>query len=330
MNKPLFSIIIPVYNVESYLQRCLDSIDKQVNNYEVVIIDDGSTDNSGIICDKWAFKRNYAKVFHQSNQGISETRNKGVQHSEGDYIVFVDPDDWVEDDFTKVLQNLSQINGKEKKIDVLAYNFSLVSNISGTYNYVKNDANYPKHFASGEEALGWILDTKVWNYAWQYAIRRNVYLENSIKFPQMVLYEDAATIFRLIFYSKNVVCTNRVLYNYFQRNDSFSHVTTLSRTTEYFNLFEQMDDFFNDHNRPDVIVRSREYKLMRLFYAYKNIMHLNMSNGGKKEYYKKISHAITKNFVLKPHHRITLIKELLFYIHLFKPVLYIHDWRVLK
>lgn len=330
MSKPLFSIIVAVYNVEDYLQRCLDSIDKQVNNYEVVIIDDGSTDNSGVICDKWASKKKYVRIFHQDNQGISEARNKGVQHSGGEYIIFIDPDDWVEDDFTQTLQEMYQIDRKKEIVDVLAYNFSLVSNISESNRYVKNEDTYPQCFITGENILGWLLDTKVWNYAWQYAIRRSLYLEHAIKFPKMVMYEDAATIFRLLFFSKNVICTNRVLYNYFQRDDSFSHVATLSRTVEYFNLFEQMDRFFYDHNRPDLIARSREYKLMRLFYAYKNVMHLNIGHREKKEYYKKINQMISENLVLRPHRKVTWIKELLFYTRLFKPVLYIHDWRILR
>lgn len=328
VNKPLFSIIIAVYNIEDYLQKCLDSIDKQVNNYEVVIIDDGSTDSSGTICDKWASKKNYVKVFHQSNQGISATRNNGIQYSKGEYIVFVDPDDWIEDDFTKTLQELVEANGTVKKVDVIAYNFALVSNLSGTFNYVESGDAYPKHLVSGEEVVNWILDTKVGNYACQYAIKRNIYIEHSIRFPKMVLYEDAATIFRLIFFSKSVICTNRVLYNYFQRDESFSHKATLSRTTEYFNLFEQMDNFFHEHNRPDLIARSKEYKLMRLLSAYLNIIRLNMSKREKKKYYKKIRHAITVNFVIEPHRKMTLIKELLFYMHLFKPMAYIHDWRI--
>lgn len=330
LDRPLFSIVIAVYNVKGYLKKCLESVDRQMQNYEVIIIDDGSTDGSGTVCDDWAEKRNYVKVFHQMNQGISETRNKGVQYSSGDYIVFVDPDDWIEDNFTESLQKLIKNGNNPQDVDVIAYNLVLVTRVAGSYRYVKSGDVYPENVASGNEVVDWVLNTRVGNYACQYAVKRDIYIDNNIRFPKMELYEDAATMYKLIFYAKQVVCTNQVLYNYFQRNNSFSHLATLSRTTEYFKLFENMDTFFDNRNRQDLIVRSRQYKLMRLFSAYLNIIRLNMDKRKKKKYYKKIKHAITTNFVLSPYRKETLIKELLFYTHLFKPIAYIHDWRILK
>lgn len=330
MTKPLFSIIIAVYNIEEYLQRCLKSIDKQKNNFEVIMIDDGSTDNSGSICDEWAVDRDYAQVIHQKNQGISKTRNNGIHYSNGEYIVFVDPDDWIIDDFTETLQNLIESNGSIKSVDIVAYNFALVRGSKNNFNIVESGDSYPKKTASGEEVLGWILDTKIGNYACQYAIKRSIYINQHIEFPKMILYEDAATIYRLLFYAGKVVCTNRIFYNYFQRESSFSHTVTLSRTTEYFNLFDQMDKFFLDKRRPDLIKKSREYKLMRLLSAYLNMVRLDMKNSDKRPYYKKLKKMIDKNFMLNPSRKDTLAKELLLYTHLFKPVVYFNDWKNLR
>lgn len=327
MEKPLLSIIIAVYNIEEYLQRCLNSIDKQKNNFEVVMIDDGSTDSSGAICDEWAANKDYVQVIHQKNQGISKTRNNGIRHSNGEYIVFVDPDDWITANFTEILQNLIDSNGGIDSVDIVAYNFALVSGLEGNFNIVESGDKYPKEIASGEEVLGWVLDTKVGNYACQYAIKRSIYLEQNISFPDMVLYEDAATIYRLLFYAKKVICTDSVLYNYFQRESSFSHVATLSRTTEYFNLFNQMDKFFMDQKRSDLIARSREYRLMRLLSAYLNIVRLDIKNSDKRIYYKKLKKLINKNFMLNPNRKETLVKELLLYTHLFKPMVYFNDWK---
>lgn len=95
-----FSVLIPVYNVESYLCRCLDSLKKQsYSDWECILIDDGSSDGSGIICDEYAHKDNRFKVIHKKNGGVSSARNVGLDLAKGEWVIFVDADDWVSDDF---------------------------------------------------------------------------------------------------------------------------------------------------------------------------------------------------------------------------------------
>ena len=111
--RPFLSVIIPVYNVEDYLYRCIDSISKQtLIDLEIILINDGSTDTSGIICNDFADKDNRIKVIHQKNAGVSVARNKGVEIAIGDYVTFVDSDDWIEptmyeEMFKTTLQNNS-------------------------------------------------------------------------------------------------------------------------------------------------------------------------------------------------------------------------------
>ncbi len=326
MDKPLFSLVIGVFNIEKYLQRCLDSIDKQVKNFEVIIIDDGSTDKSGDICDKWAMNKEYVRVYHQQNQGISKVRNKGVQYSKGEYILFIDPDDWVEDSYTKALEQLVEKNGGFEQVDIIGLNFKIVTDSYQKLKDGNSNNSYPESVVSGERALKWLLNSQVGTYAWQYAVKKKLYLKNNIQFPDMILYEDAATIYRLLYFAKKVICTNKPLYNYFQRQNSFSHTPTVSRTTEYFKLFEQMDAFFTTQNRQDLFERSKGYKLPRLFSAYLNVIRLDISAKEKQEYNKKITKMIKENAILWPTNISTLVKEILFFTHLFKPISYIHDW----
>lgn len=326
MDKPLFSIVVGVFNIEKYLQRCLDSIDKQVKNFEVIIIDDGSTDKSGDICDKWAMNKEYVRVYHQQNQGISKVRNNGVQYSKGEYILFIDPDDWVEDSYTKTLEQLVEKNGGSEQVDIIGLNFKIVTDSYRGLKDGNSDNSYPESAVSGERALEWLLDSQVGTYACQYAIKKNLYLKNNIQFPDMILYEDAATIYRLMYFAKKVICTNKPLYNYFQRQNSFSHTPTVPRTTEYFKLFEQMDAFFTTQNRQDLFERSKGYKLPRLFSAYLNVIRLDISAKEKQKYNKKITKLIRENAILWPTNISTLVKEILFFTHLFKPISYIHDW----
>lgn len=110
MNKePLISVIVPVYQVEKFLERCIDSIINQTySNLEIILIDDGSVDNSGKICDEYELKDSRIKVIHQNNKGLSSARNKGVEIAKGDYIAFVDSDDWINSDMYETLMKVMQ------------------------------------------------------------------------------------------------------------------------------------------------------------------------------------------------------------------------------
>ena len=109
-NKPLVSVIVPVYNVEDYIKKCLDSIVKQTyQNFEVILINDGSKDLSGDICDQYASKYKYMRVYHQENRGVVSARNVGIYNAKGKYVTFIDSDDWVETTFLSVLVEISRI-----------------------------------------------------------------------------------------------------------------------------------------------------------------------------------------------------------------------------
>ena len=131
--KPLISIIVPVYNVEDYIEECLESLVKQTyKNLEIILIDDGSTDNSGEICDDYVLKDTRIKCFHQINQGVGAARNKGLEVAEGELIGFVDPDDYC--DLEMFLEMYKSM--KEDEADIvccrwITINRGLISGVSG-------------------------------------------------------------------------------------------------------------------------------------------------------------------------------------------------------
>lgn len=97
MNKSIISVVIPIYNMEKYLNKCIESVINQTyRNLEILLIDDGSTDNSPGMCDEWAKKDNRIKVFHKTNGGLSDAKNYGIEHASGKFIGFVDSDDWID------------------------------------------------------------------------------------------------------------------------------------------------------------------------------------------------------------------------------------------
>ena len=126
MEKDKVSIIVPVYNVEKYIEKCLNSlISQSYRNIEIILIDDGSKDNSGKICDKYKKKDPRIKVIHKENAGVSEARNSGIQKATGKYLCFVDADDFVMNDYIKYLHKLIAINCSD--IAVCAKMFSNIN-----------------------------------------------------------------------------------------------------------------------------------------------------------------------------------------------------------
>ena len=135
----MISIIIPVYNVSQYLDECLKSVSAQTyTDWECILIDDGSTDNSGDICDRWCVKDPRFRVIHQANAGVSAARNKGIDLAQGDYITFIDSDDWVDDDYLDLLHaslhtshaDLCIVGLEQHKANGNVIQFSPMENIS--------------------------------------------------------------------------------------------------------------------------------------------------------------------------------------------------------
>ncbi len=132
MKKPLISIIVPVYNVERYMERCLDAVVKQTyKNLEVILVDDGSEDRSGSICDRYASEDARFKVVHHQNGGLSAARNTGIKKATGEYITFIDPDDSITEDYIEYLYNL--INKHEADLAICA--IEEITESGKTHNY---------------------------------------------------------------------------------------------------------------------------------------------------------------------------------------------------
>ena len=120
--KPLLTVVIPVYNVEKYLKRCIESIlIQEWKNYDILLVDDGSTDNSPQICDDYAKAYEFISVIHKKNGGLSAARNTGISHAEGEYVYFPDSDDWIEPDTFISLAEVVE----SQKFDIISFNFWL-------------------------------------------------------------------------------------------------------------------------------------------------------------------------------------------------------------
>lgn len=228
MEKPKFSIIVPVYNTEKYLKRCLDSIRKQTfKNYEVIIVNDGSTDNSSDIISKYPFK-----IINQKNQGLSMARNNGVKESSGEYLIFLDSDDYIEKDLLREINNSLSNNP-----DLIRYQIKEVFDDKSDVSYEE----IPFDNKNGVEAFKLITNYHFVENAWAYAIKREFYLKEKFSFKKGTYHEDFGLMPLVIIKSKIVNSINYVGYCYYQRDGSIMNSSDYSKTKN------KVKDFYNHY-----------------------------------------------------------------------------------
>ena len=220
-NFPKISVIVPVYNTEKYLHRCIDSVLAQTyKDFELLLIDDGSKDSSGAICDEYAARDSRVKVFHKENGGVSSARNAGLAIASGDWIMHLDGDDWIEPD---MLERLIR-KGEDTGADIVMGDF--------LFAYSDRDILYslPDWDNNKTASLNRYI-TSVWTCVWGGIHKRSLYEVYQLKSPQGVTYcEDFHLMARLCYYAKKVVNIHQPFYHYRQQEGSVMH--NLSKKTE--------------------------------------------------------------------------------------------------
>ncbi|MBD7913312.1 glycosyltransferase family 2 protein [Clostridium cibarium] len=276
----LISIIIPVYKVEEYLRRCINSVLKQTyKNLEVILVDDGSPDRSGEICDEFAALDNRIKVIHKKNGGLSDARNAGIDICEGEYIAFIDSDDWVHD---KYIENLYKLL-KKTNSDISVCNFIKTAKDKVDI-YISNEEIYEY---TKIEALEQFVD----KFYVQMVIacgklyKRNLFRE--IRFPVGRLHEDEFITYKVIFKAKKIVLTTAQLYYYWQREDSImGSGFSLKGRLDALDAFEERGNFFDSIKEMEL--RDKTFRIV--FNIYKTIndkINLFEKNEEKMDFKKK-------------------------------------------
>lgn len=220
------SIIVPIYNVAPYLRKCVDSLLAQdISDYEIILVDDGSTDNSGVIADELTAnpqplpKRRGVpmKVIHQENAGLSAARNAGVAKAQGDYIWFVDSDDYVEPNVLgKLIEQIERDN-----LDVLRFRYQNVRESGKAFAPYKDMTNYNDYSANPTDGLTF-LNERMGNqcYAWQFIPRAELCQEET--FTPSIYFEDTDWTPRMLLRAERVASTELLVYNYLWREGSIT------------------------------------------------------------------------------------------------------------
>ena len=211
---PLISIIVPVYNVEQYLVRCIDSILHQTyTNLEVILVDDGSTDNCPSICDSYSIKDERIKVIHKQNGGLSSARNVGLDAANGEYIGFIDSDDFILPEMYEVLFRLI----KDSNADIGLCSFQRVDE-EGNPLHGDDDIFEPEVLSGGEALTAFM--TKQWRYVivWNKLYEASIFL--NIRFPEGRLHEDEFVVHHVLNKCRRIASTSTAMYMYTQRSNS--------------------------------------------------------------------------------------------------------------
>ena len=232
----MISVVIPVYNVEKYLRQCLDSVINQTySDLEILIVDDGSTDNSGIICDE--YKRDErVKVFHTENQGLSSARNYALDRLKGEYIAFLDSDDWLEQNALECMLTMAQNNSAD--VVVCEFYQEFVNKI------IKPKGTFSEFIAEQEEILdAMIVEHKFSEDVWNKLYRARLF--EGIRYPNGRVFEDKAITYRLLRKSKILVYKPIPLIHYRNRIKSISNDHSLKNLVDYWKVYKERFDEFS-------------------------------------------------------------------------------------
>jgi glycosyltransferase involved in cell wall biosynthesis len=215
----LISIIVPIYKVEKYLKKCIESILKQTyKNIEIILVDDGSPDNCGEICDDYKQMDKRIKVIHKNNGGLSEARNYGIREARGDYLLFVDSDDFIAENICEILINNINKYSADMAICNFYYVFENKKAIKNEMSSKKDAQVLEKENIIREYFLNYSVDL---NVAWNKLYKKDIFKgKNAILFPVGKLHEDTYIMYKIYYNLNRLVRINEPLYYYRQRNDS--------------------------------------------------------------------------------------------------------------
>ena len=247
------SVIVPVYNVEQYLRRCLDSLVNQtLNDIEIIVVNDGSPDDSQAIIDEYACKYENIRAFKKANGGLSDARNFGLEYVTGEYVAFVDSDDYVQKDMYEKMYS----KAKENDFDMVVCNLSYVypGKLMEVNSHIENDTTDIKKSM-----------INIYPAAWNKLYKRNLF-DHDVRFKKGVWFEDVEFLYRLLPYVKSIGVVKEPFYQYVQREGSITS-TVNKKIYDYISNWNGIIDYYKEHDLFDEYKEELEYCYVRYIYA---------------------------------------------------------------
>ncbi|BFP42754.1 hypothetical protein FGF1_35990 [Flavobacteriaceae bacterium GF1] len=238
MTTPLVSVIVPIYRIENYLPKCIDSLlNQSFLNFELILVDDGSPDNCPDICDAYAKKDSRVKVIHKENGGLLSARKAGLKNAKGKYVSYVDGDDWVDRYYLDVLFKLAEANAADLVVTGHFREFDgKIETIKPKYTGIFDETEIQSSILPKVIYNGRFCEHEISTYVWNKLFRRDLLLEVLFDVPnEIIMGEDAAITYAYLALSKKLTISKIPLYYYRQRHDSI--VKSIENPTmEYYRL----------------------------------------------------------------------------------------------
>lgn len=269
---PLISIIVPIYNIAEYASECIQSLINQTyKNIEIILVDDGSTDHSPAICDEFAEQDERIKVIHKRNGGLSDARNAGLDVATGEYIGFVDGDDWVDEDMYETLYHL--IYEHQADISICTHYTELPNRTKVKYKSKKT-----KIFSSQKAIATLIEDKIIQNYIWEKLFKRELFTE--LRFPVGWSFEDIALCYKIFHKARKIVLLQTPKYHYRTRPGSITNSTR--NPLKEFQYLQALYEQFQFAAENNIKVRKPKKLVQKTFHFINHIIILPPSSLKKK------------------------------------------------
>ena len=250
MEELLLSVIVPIYKVEQYLDRCVQSILNQgFDRMEIILVDDGSPDRCGRMCDEYACQYDMIKVIHKENGGLSDARNAGIRIAKGKYIACIDSDDYIK---PGMFSNLCKVL-EENDADIAICGFDMVFQDGVVNRYAYKEEVLP----AVEAICKMIFDRTISFSAWNKIYKRSLFM--NMEYPVGLLYEDYYLTPRLLMESSVVVVTDEVFYEYCIRNDSIMGESNRKISKDIVTVSRANYDYFRENKKQ---MQSEQYRMI--------------------------------------------------------------------
>ncbi|CVK16459.1 Glycosyltransferase involved in cell wall bisynthesis [Apibacter mensalis] len=284
------SVIVPVYNVEPYLRKCLDSIINQTfKEIEIIIINDGSTDNSQLIIDEYALKYDNIRSVIQSNKGLSEARNTGIKHASGKFLAFVDSDDWIEREMIQEMYHLAIKHSAE----IVVCSLQNIDNQDKILKKLPELHHLPEKIILSQD---FSIFGEMSCFACNKIFKRELF--NNISFPKNMHFEDVATIPRLFFKAKTVAKTNKFFYQYLIREGSITRNYTI-KGIHMFDAIEMVKQDFLISTYKKNIKDWNKFTIFQGFYCFLAYYAYVKDSTSRKQMFSKLKEIVKSEDISK-------------------------------
>lgn len=316
---PTLTVIVPVYKVELYIRRCIDSILKQEYvDFELILVDDGSPDKSGEICDEYAIKDCRIKVIHQKNGGLSAARNSGIDIAKGEYITFIDSDDYIHPKmFSTMIYNMEKFDAQ----------ISICSLLRTTKDSENTKISFEYKTLSNIESLKILHSQISFITAWGKIYKTDLF--QGVRFPEKKYHEDEFTTYKLFYNSKKIIYTEDKLYFYYTNPESITQSSFSEKNLDALDAFAERIAFFTKLNEMELALLSQNALTARVMYSHQCINRENNIKN-KKSLYKKVLSYLGKNSKKDYINNLSIKQKLWVQLFFISPCIYSKLRNILK